>query len=102
MPGRSWNPGYEPDNWWGVCDRCGLTYRIKELVKEWNGAVVCRRMCYEPRHPQDFVKAVKDSDKPDGLIRPFQTHEEASYTYDANATGADYAQVPAETYTNSL
>lgn len=45
--------------WRCVCDRCGFEYYNHQLQKEWNGLMVCRA-CYSPRHPQEFVRAVKD------------------------------------------
>lgn len=45
--------------WRCVCDRCGFEYYNHQLQKEWNGLMVCRA-CYSPRHPQDFVRAVRD------------------------------------------
>lgn len=42
-----------------ICDRCGFKYKASRTRKEWNGLIVCDK-CYEPRHPQDFVKGVKD------------------------------------------
>lgn len=43
----------------GVCDRCGFEFLHRELRKEWTGLMVCRQ-CHDPRHPQDFVRGVKD------------------------------------------
>lgn len=63
------NPGYEPGNHWVVCDRCGFDYRAEDVIEEWTGAVVCRQKCWEPRHPQDFVRAVEDDMTPTGPIR---------------------------------
>ena len=45
--------------WRAICDRCGFEYQSYELKTEWTGNKVCRA-CWEPRHPQDFVRAVKD------------------------------------------
>lgn len=40
-----------------VCDRTGFMVTVEEgLKKEWTGAMV-RKESYEPRHPQDFVRA---------------------------------------------
>jgi hypothetical protein len=41
------------------CDRCGFDFRLSQLKKEWTGKKVCRD-CFETRHPQDFVRAVRD------------------------------------------
>ncbi len=44
------------------CDRCGGTFLDQYKAVEWTGAVVCRgagtRDCWEPRHPQDFVRTL--------------------------------------------
>ena len=39
-----------------VCDRCGFDKYQSQLRKEWTGAMTCKE-CWDPRHPQDFVKA---------------------------------------------
>lgn len=44
---------------WGICDRSGFKVRQSDMVTEWNGARVAKRFS-EPRHPQDFVRAVRD------------------------------------------
>jgi len=51
---------YIPKDYWMVCDRCGGVYRRSEMRKEWTGLWVCKRGCWEPRHPQDFVKTKID------------------------------------------
>lgn len=56
-------------SWYNViCDRCGFRYKNHELQKEWTGFMVCTH-CWEPRHPQDFVRAVPDQ-KPLPYVRP--------------------------------
>lgn len=52
--------GFIPGEPLGICDRCGFKFRLKELRKEWTGLMVCKDD-YDPRHPQDFVKGVKES-----------------------------------------
>lgn len=39
-----------------ICDCCGFKYKQSQLRKRWDGAMVCK-FDWEPRHPQDFVKA---------------------------------------------
>lgn len=53
----------------GVCDRCGFVYWLNDLRKEWTGLMVCRQ-CFDVRHPQEFGRAVRDSQgvRPD--VRP--------------------------------
>jgi hypothetical protein len=51
--------GYRPGDHKIVCDRTGFTVWASETTREWTGAVV-RGGSYEPRHPQDFVRAKRD------------------------------------------
>lgn len=36
---------------WGISDRSGFRYRLREMRKEWNGLLVGPDE-YEPKHPQ--------------------------------------------------
>ena len=51
---------YHPGDYKVVCDRCGITYLRSECQYDWEGLLVCSRGCWEPRHPQEFVRAVPD------------------------------------------
>ncbi len=42
-----------------ICDRSGFKVKSTEALKEWHHSFV-RREDYEQRHPQDFVRAVRD------------------------------------------
>lgn len=46
-------------NWNVICDRCGEKFKSSQVKKEWTGLMVCDT-CYEPRHPQDFIRTVPD------------------------------------------
>lgn len=50
-------------DWLYACQRCGVTRYASEIRKEWTGLRVCSR-CWEPRHPQDFVRGRKDDIAP--------------------------------------
>jgi hypothetical protein len=56
-----------------ICDRCGFKYKRDDLRKEWNGIWSCfggnTNNCWEPRHPQDFVKGKADKQTPP-WVRP--------------------------------
>lgn len=56
--------GYRPGDWRANCDRCGGKYYASELRQEWTGLRVCAAHCWEPRHPQDMVRGVKDKQTP--------------------------------------
>lgn len=62
------NPGYKPGSWWVECSRCGLDYRAEDIKPEWTGAIVCKS-CWEPRHPQDFVRPRRDRINVPGPVR---------------------------------
>ena len=61
--GHSRNPGYQPGNHWNTCQRCGFDIRASDTIEEWTGLLVCES-CWEPRHPQDFVRATVESTEP--------------------------------------
>lgn len=56
-----------------ICDRCGFRKRRSETRKEYTGLIVCGP-CYDPRHPQEFVRGVKDKQSfPDPRPEPADT-----------------------------
>lgn len=54
---------YSPGDYNVICDRCGAKYKRSECKKEWDKLLVCKYGCWEPRHPQDFVRGVKDDQR---------------------------------------
>ena len=42
-----------------ICDRCGYKFKSFELQMTWDNLLVCSDD-WEPRHPQDFVRAKRD------------------------------------------
>jgi hypothetical protein len=63
------NPGYIGGNHWVICDRCGCAIRASDIRITWEGYAVCQDD-WEPRHPQDFVRAREDRIAPEGPVRP--------------------------------
>jgi hypothetical protein len=58
-----------------TCDRCGKPFKASQLKHTWDGLYVCARD-WEPRHPQDYVRGVKDDtsvaiDRDGWLSHPF-------------------------------
>lgn len=51
-----------------ICDRCGYKFKAHNLKKEWTGLRTCSgagtNNCWEPRHPQDFVRGRPDKQSP--------------------------------------
>lgn len=70
---------YKHGSWNCICDRCGFKYKAEQIRMEWNGLRVCSGKgtndCWEPRHPQDFVRGKRDQQAPP-WVRP-----EASDTF---------------------
>lgn len=59
---------YVKGQWNAICDRCGHEYKSGKLRREWTGLMVCTGPgtadCWEPRHPQDGVRGVRDPQSP--------------------------------------
>jgi len=68
------HPSYIRGDWNAICDDCGWQYKASELKSRWDGLRVCYK-CWEPRHPQDFVRSVTDTQAPSW------TRPESSDTY---------------------
>lgn len=63
----------ELGDWNAVCFECGRKRKASTLKKHWQGYWVCPEH-WEPRHPQDFVRGVKDTITP-----PFQQPPEDTF-----------------------
>ena len=50
---------FKSGSWNITCDRCSKKTKADEIKKEWTGFLVCP-VCFEYRHPQDFVRARQD------------------------------------------
>ncbi len=60
---------YERGTWNATCFQCGSYFKALDLVKHWQGYWVCRE-CWEPRHPQDFAKALSEDSTPPWIQPP--------------------------------
>lgn len=50
---------YKHGDWNAICDYCGEKFKASQLKKTWDGFYACQKD-WNPRHPQDFLKGVKD------------------------------------------
>jgi len=64
--------GYHPGNPKAVCDRCGFTMQLYDLVQEWTGYRVCLE-CRDLRHPQELIRV-----RPDIQAVPNGRHEQTA------------------------
>lgn len=46
--------------WNAYCDSCGFKFKADQLKKRWDGMMV-DDACWEPRHPQDYLRAIKET-----------------------------------------
>ena len=60
---------HKPGDWLYSCQRCGFTKYGSEIRQEWTGLRVCSK-CWEPRHPQEFVRGLKDDIAPPFSSKP--------------------------------
>ena len=59
----SYNSSWKSGEWKAICDVCGRIFKSSMLRKRWDGFMVCDED-WEPRHPQDFVRAKADIQAP--------------------------------------
>jgi len=69
----------------GICDRCGFTYKLKDLRREvqnktLNGLKVCSE-CFDPDQPQYDVNDISTIDPQALYDARVDTGEQASTTY---------------------
>ena len=50
---------YQSGDWNATCSMCGGKFKASQLVRHWQGLYRCSK-CWEPRQPQDFVRATSD------------------------------------------
>ena len=77
--------------WNVICDRCGVKRKNNQVKKEWTGLIVCADKCWEPRHPQDFVRA-KPDDQSVPFVRPEQPDVFVSVTHSCDAEETVWVQ----------
>lgn len=82
-------------NWLVICDRCKFKRYSHQVTKTWEGHIVCRpevkQGCFEHRHPQDFVRTVRDDSSIEfSRARPTDTFTAMS----VNCTAQEFVNVP--------
>lgn len=68
------HPRYIKGDYDAICEICGFKFKASELRRRWDGYFVDSR-CWEPRHPQDFIRGVAD------IQAPVWTRPEATDTF---------------------
>lgn len=63
-----------------ICDDCGFKFKHSQLKMDWRGLMLCRR-CWQPRHPQEFLRGVPDKpDQQDPRPDPTPTYLPSSFS----------------------
>lgn len=76
---------YKPGDYNAICDICGFEFKASQLRKNWKGLFV-DKACFEPRHPQDFIRARKETTGvPWSRPEPTDTEIEQCLLYEVSA-----------------
>lgn len=90
----------EIGNWNVICDQCGVKRKSDDVTKRWDGLIVCRpdvrAGCFETRHPQDFVRAIKD-DQSVPFTRPEPEDQFVTVDYISESVGTQERTKPTGT-----
>ena len=87
--------GWKLGSWLVSCDRCGFTRTNDNVAREpWTNLMVCKDTCWEPRHPQEFIRPRPDQQKV-AFTRPEPTDKFVAVTY---ADTGDSATIPSGTF----
>lgn len=62
-------------DWNAACSMCGRKRKASQLVRNWQGMYRCKEH-NEQRHPQDFVRGIKENMSP-----PFVQPQTDTYVY---------------------
>lgn len=75
-----------PGDWNAMCSRCGGKFKASMLRKHWQGMWRCPK-CWEPRQPQDFVRAIPDVQTPP-WVQPWPTVSYVLQSFPVSVSGA--------------
>jgi hypothetical protein len=78
--------------WNAICDRCGRKFKSSRLRPTWDGLMVCERD-WEPRHPQDFVRAAQPERQPE-WVRPPSSDNYTDVCTPCGVTGIPGMAIP--------
>lgn len=82
---------FAPGDWNANCFQCASKFKASELKKHWQGYYVCER-CWEPRHPQDFVRGVLDKPAAPWIQQVGETY--ATYCTPTTQSAVPGASIP--------
>ena len=53
---------YKAGSFNAICSTCGFKFKSTKMKTDYYGNIVCSG-CYDPRHPQEFVRGTTDEQK---------------------------------------
>lgn len=94
---------YKPGCWNVICMVCGMQFKSDEIVKRWDGALVCKED-WEPRHILDFSRSMTErSSVPFTNPEPTDLFVDVPYIYNTQAiAGIAVSGLAVSGYTNPL
>lgn len=84
---------YKRGVWDVVCDVCGFKFKSDKLKERWDGLMVCKED-WETRHPQDFLRPVKESTIPWSRPEPADVYVEIDFGGSGYALDGYFAPNP--------
>ena len=98
------NMPFRMGQWLLLCDRCKFKRYADQVQKTWDGLIVCKPEvkpgCFEPRHPQDFVRA-KEDDSNVPFARPRPTDQFVSVDTIATTVGVQETTIPSGNFNST-
>lgn len=64
------SPGWKSGEHWVECDVCGDVFRNSVMIRRWWDNLIVDPGCYDPKHPQEYVRARNEDVTAKGLINP--------------------------------
>lgn len=91
-------PGWTLGKWNVICQRCGFKRTNNDVIRESRtNLLVCRDTCFEPIHPQEFIKSKADKQSV-SFTRPKPTNVFVDVTYASSSTGIQENTIPVGTF----
>lgn len=95
---------YRDGQWLVLCDRCKFKRYADQVQETWDHLMVCKpsvkQGCWEPRHPQDFVKSVPD-DTAVPFTRPRPADTFVSVDTIASSVGVQETTIPSGNFNST-
>lgn len=78
---------FRAGDWNAICDVCARKFKASELMKRWDGLMVCQED-WEVRHPQELIRPIKERNSvPWTRPRPTDDFINVCSVYGVNAIG---------------